>query len=58
MKIAFDCHVVYDKGNIPEEPTMEEALERLSRGELNMELIPLFFDKPTIILTVKKHEST
>lgn len=56
MKIAFDCHVVYDKGNVKEEPTVTEVFALLSKGKLKIELIPLWHDKPTVILT-KKHET-
>jgi len=57
MKIAFTCHIIYDNGNIKKEPSMNEALANIKRGLVDVELIPLSFERPTIILTLKKEKN-
>jgi len=56
MKIAFDCHIIYDKGDVKKEPTINEALANIKKGLVDVELIPLSFGNPTIILTLKKNK--
>jgi hypothetical protein len=53
MKIGFNCHIVYDKGDVKEEPSINEVLAKLSRGELKIEKIDLWFAEPYILVSDK-----
>jgi len=53
MKIAFTCHIIYDCGKRKMEPSINEALANIKRGNVDVELIPIWFKEPTIILTNK-----
>lgn len=56
MKIAFDCHVIYDTGDRGEEPTINGCLSALAFGEATVEKVSLWLGNPSIIVT-KKNES-
>lgn len=51
MKITFECHVVYDDPQ--KRPSIEKALKAIQENAVDIEIVPTWFDKPTIIVTKK-----